>query len=1132
MIRLILSLLILSALSTQAFGQQWLKQSTATTVKLGPFIDSTDGVTPEEGLTISQADVRLSKQGGTYAQKNDSSAATHDDMGEYSINLNATDTNTLGRLRIMIQEAGALPVWQEYLVVPAHTYDVLVMGEQDGVASVMALTDEGGYIADAVVAGTFDTIDALDDDIAAIKTKTDFLPSATAGTNGGLPTVNASNHIVGIQSGGITSGSFASGAINASAIASDALTAAKIASDVGAEIRSGLLTDSAFTTYMGTPEGANYMADIQAIGFDVDDIRTNVTTIVGYTDTFDIISTQTYSMYTDGVRVAIMDENTITASAIADDAIDAGAIATNAIAVGTEFTGSVTLAADQSAVTYFGAFDITDDEIDVTVSGALDANVVTVEETDASTYLESRTLASASYATASSLSSLQSSVDNGVTISSGGLTATSIAADAFTAAKFAADVSTEIRTGLLTDSAFTTYMGTPEGANYMADVQSIGTDVDTVLTAIADVPTVSEFNARTLTSSNYATASGLNTVASVVDDIYEDTGTTLPATLSGLATQSSVDTIDTEVGNILSAYELDGSVYRLTTNALEQGGAVSLDPEDIEAIGLAAAEGIDNEAIATAVWADTTATGLLTSVADIPTNAELATAIDGVTFDDAAILAAIADVPTVSEFNARTLASASYATASNQSTLLTGVNVSSIGTNVITASAIADNAIDAGAIASNAITSSELANNAITAAKIATDAITSNQLAATAVTEVQSGLATSSALTTAQSSLTSLTTAIADVPTNAELTTALAGVEFDDTDILTAIADVPTNAELATALTGIEFDDTDILAAISDLQTPITNIYTAFENDGGQYRLTTNALEQGGAVSLDPSDIEAIGLAAAEGIDNEAIAAAVWSDTTATTLTASVEDLPTNSELATALNGVTFDDSEIVAAIEAIDFDDAAIMAAISNVGTDVTSLINSVDSLPTHAELATALIPLATAENQATIANTLTGLGTQLADIEQDTSVNLPAIVNALDVGAAAPAITERVPTSRTATIQAIAGQGLRKLGPPFEMKAGTDANVMYAADFAHDLQVNGVGDLATIVSITVVPTGNGAVEGGLTLDSPTGTGILYSQAKYKVTAVTPGNYNLEIVVLYAGSSTPRAAIVPYRVR
>ena len=38
---------------------QWIKQSTASTIKLGPFLDDTDGKTPETGLTISQADIRI-----------------------------------------------------------------------------------------------------------------------------------------------------------------------------------------------------------------------------------------------------------------------------------------------------------------------------------------------------------------------------------------------------------------------------------------------------------------------------------------------------------------------------------------------------------------------------------------------------------------------------------------------------------------------------------------------------------------------------------------------------------------------------------------------------------------------------------------------------------------------------------------------------------------------------------------------------------------------------------------------------------------------------------------------------------------------------------------------------------------
>lgn len=45
-----------------------LKQSTAANIVLGPFVDSTDGVTAETALSIAQANVRLSKNAGTIAQ--------------------------------------------------------------------------------------------------------------------------------------------------------------------------------------------------------------------------------------------------------------------------------------------------------------------------------------------------------------------------------------------------------------------------------------------------------------------------------------------------------------------------------------------------------------------------------------------------------------------------------------------------------------------------------------------------------------------------------------------------------------------------------------------------------------------------------------------------------------------------------------------------------------------------------------------------------------------------------------------------------------------------------------------------------------------------------------------------------
>src|SRR5574343_851983 len=103
----------------------FLKQSTAYTAKIGPSIDDTDGKTAETGLTLSQADIRLSKNGGDIAQKNESTACSHDELGYYDCPLDATDTGTLGKLQLFVHESGALPVFHEFMVVTANVYDTL-----------------------------------------------------------------------------------------------------------------------------------------------------------------------------------------------------------------------------------------------------------------------------------------------------------------------------------------------------------------------------------------------------------------------------------------------------------------------------------------------------------------------------------------------------------------------------------------------------------------------------------------------------------------------------------------------------------------------------------------------------------------------------------------------------------------------------------------------------------------------------------------------------------------------------------------------------------------------------------------------------------------------------------------------
>ena len=105
---------------------QFLKQSTAFTFRIGPFVDSTDGVTAETGLTIAQADMQISKAGGAFAQTSASPTTTHDADGWYQCPLTATDTGTVGTLTVQIVMAGALPVWKDFMVLPANVFDSLM----------------------------------------------------------------------------------------------------------------------------------------------------------------------------------------------------------------------------------------------------------------------------------------------------------------------------------------------------------------------------------------------------------------------------------------------------------------------------------------------------------------------------------------------------------------------------------------------------------------------------------------------------------------------------------------------------------------------------------------------------------------------------------------------------------------------------------------------------------------------------------------------------------------------------------------------------------------------------------------------------------------------------------------------
>lgn len=107
----------------------YLRQSTASQeVLLGPFVDSTDGVTAETALSIANTDIKIFVAGATTLANKNSGGATHISAGNYYAVLDATDTATMGSGAIVVQMAGALAVRHDFVVLHANVYDSMIAG--------------------------------------------------------------------------------------------------------------------------------------------------------------------------------------------------------------------------------------------------------------------------------------------------------------------------------------------------------------------------------------------------------------------------------------------------------------------------------------------------------------------------------------------------------------------------------------------------------------------------------------------------------------------------------------------------------------------------------------------------------------------------------------------------------------------------------------------------------------------------------------------------------------------------------------------------------------------------------------------------------------------------------------------
>ncbi len=104
----------------------FLKQSTSIDIRLGPFLDVSDGFTPETGVTIAgsdEAEILKANGAATVAMTGTLAAVTNCD-GWYDYTLATGDVDTVGELVIVMHDDTVyLPVFVRAYVVEEVIYD-------------------------------------------------------------------------------------------------------------------------------------------------------------------------------------------------------------------------------------------------------------------------------------------------------------------------------------------------------------------------------------------------------------------------------------------------------------------------------------------------------------------------------------------------------------------------------------------------------------------------------------------------------------------------------------------------------------------------------------------------------------------------------------------------------------------------------------------------------------------------------------------------------------------------------------------------------------------------------------------------------------------------------------------------
>ena len=141
-----------------------LRANTQVIVTVGPFVDVTDGFTPQTDITLGGNEAELIKHGSTSVVDISGAtwAAVTSCRGHYSLTLTTSHTDTPGNLRVVVQDdSDCLPVTQDFVVLTEHAWDLKYATEGSG----------GGIQSGKLWYGTFSAADAttitMADDTAA-----------------------------------------------------------------------------------------------------------------------------------------------------------------------------------------------------------------------------------------------------------------------------------------------------------------------------------------------------------------------------------------------------------------------------------------------------------------------------------------------------------------------------------------------------------------------------------------------------------------------------------------------------------------------------------------------------------------------------------------------------------------------------------------------------------------------------------------------------------------------------------------------------------------------------------------------------------------------------------------------------